>query len=178
MLWNSTCLWVVKGAVYTQISHVFFILFFWVQICCRLLGFLKCRIRLVLVLGRQHLFPVQKRKCSFPSGPNIKSSGVLSCKYSPWTKSCYGFLFFLCHSLLDTISSVTLSSQQCVSPAATWDRTHLDSVSPSVWKESSVFSSCPQNGNFSNYVDNGIGTSWSAPAPLKNSRLACPSGRP
>lgn len=61
---------VVKGAVYAQISQVFFILFFWMQICGRLLGLLKHGIR--LLLGREHLFPIQERKCSFSRGPDIK----------------------------------------------------------------------------------------------------------
>lgn len=62
---------VIKGAVYTQISQVFFILFFWVQICGRLLGLLKHEIR--LLLGMWHLFPIQERKCSFSRVPHIKS---------------------------------------------------------------------------------------------------------
>jgi len=60
---------VIKGAVYTLISEVLFIL--WVQICGRLLGLLKRSIR--LLLGRWHLFPIQERKFRFSRRTNIIS---------------------------------------------------------------------------------------------------------
>lgn len=91
-------------------------------------------------------------------------------------KAAWGFLIpaaffpgnpFLCHPFLRAAGE-----PRC------WARMCLDSVCPGVCREPPAFSSYPQNGNFSSYVGNGIGTSCSAPLPLKSLRLACPSGHP
>lgn len=78
---------------------------------------------------------------------------------------------FLCPPALRAAGEPCCWPRMCSDSGLNW-------FCPGVCSEPPAFSPHPHNGNFSNYVGNGIGTSCSAPLPLKSLGLACPSGHP
>lgn len=164
----------VKRDVYTQISQVHFILSSWVSFCGRWLGLFKWD----LIAAWEMALCFQLRRENVARQENlILNHKELFCVNSLLgQKAAWSFLIpaaILSWKPLPLSPFLRAAGEPCC-----WATMCSGSVCPGVCSEPPAFLSYPHNGNFSNYVGNGIGTSCSAPLPLKSLRLACPSGHP